>query len=163
MKFHKFRNDVKRSAIEINPLVDLDDAEMLSYNSSIVNQNNFEITRGRKKFDFISFEDTAFFAISKNVKEKFEEENVSGISYLKINIKGINDEYFAIIITSKAGPILNSTDYAFGIDKNAEFDKATWDGSDIFTLEDTLIIACTERVKEIIETNKFSNVLIREL
>ena len=38
-----------------------------------------------------------------------------------------------------------------------EFDVETWDGSDFFCAEGTFAIMCTERMKNILEENKITN------
>ena len=38
-----------------------------------------------------------------------------------------------------------------------EFDTETWDGSDIFNLQNTLLNVCTARVKELLESTKITN------
>jgi hypothetical protein len=48
-------------------------------------------------------------------------------------------------------------------DDYIDFDTKTWDGSDIFNLDETGIIACTKKVKDILTKHKFTNVEIENL
>ena len=47
--------------------------------------------------------------------------------------------------------------------KPIKWNKEKWDGSDIFYLEETFISVCTERVKEIIEKAKITNISFEPL
>ncbi len=163
MRFYRFRPNNEKNCIRIKSSVNYNTLEIIGMNSPLILENNFKIARGKKNFDIIPFDDSLNFAISKRVKELLEINKVSGWNCFSIMIEGVNDEYYAFQNLSIAGPILNldavnnyETDFR-------KFDIKTWDGSDIFNLTNTLINCCVERVKDIFEINKVSNIEIQYL
>ena len=47
--------------------------------------------------------------------------------------------------------------------KKIEFDRRTYDGSNIFSLENTLLFVCDEKVKNILEKQEITNLKFRNL
>jgi hypothetical protein len=60
--------------------------------------------------------------------------------------------------TSAAGKIENLERLNNLEDETIEFNTSSWDGSDIFYLQDTLCLICTPKVKDILEYNKITNI-----
>ena len=155
--FYNFDGKFSRSVIRIQSEIEYDQLSVLSYDTPLLKSNKFSIISGKKEFDVIQFNDSFSIAISYRFKTILEENNVNGWSCFPIIIEGINQEYFAFQILAKVGNLLNREDINNGVTKFREFDINTWDGSDIFYLEDTLLKVCTPRVKEILELEKITN------
>jgi hypothetical protein len=161
--FFRFRWEGKKSAIEIKTKIEYERYEILGLNSTLIKNNNFAIGKGKKLFDFIHFMDDMNFAISKRVKELLEANAVTGWKCFPIVIKDLPEEYYAFQNMGCAGRILNLEDINNRVSENREFDINTWDGSDIFNLDNTLLNVCTPRVKEILEKAKLTNMMIEPL
>jgi hypothetical protein len=160
-KFYLFdaRISYNRSTIKIQSDVEYDTLTPLTKDSILVENNTFTVDKGKKWFDIIEFADSTFFAISENVKELFEREKFTGWGCFPIAIKGHEDKnYYAFYVDAFVGEFTNSEAQLEDSDVKIEFDLSTYKGTDFFSNEGTLLTACTERVKEIIEKNKFTNV-----
>ena len=118
---------------------------------------------GKKFFDVIRFADSLNLAISEKLKKILEENKISGWKCFPIHIENQTEKYYVLQIISKAGPILNLEQVISYEAENREFDLNTWDESDIFTLENTLLFVCNEKVKELFKKNKISNIEINPL
>ena len=150
-----------RNPIKIQSAVKYDTLENIKEDSPLINQNKFTVTSGKQWYDFLPFSDSFFFAISKRVKEIFEANNITGLAYFPILIENTDKEYFGFYITSYAGKILNLDEItSYETDKH-EFDHQTWDGSEIFTLQETLLCICKQKVKDLLEKYKVTNVEVK--
>ena len=102
--------------------------------------------------------------ISDRFHQALVEAEITGWSDYKVEIEGSEDrQYHGFIVDGKAGPILNLDALNNFEADRTKFDLKSWDGSDIFNLKGTLIVACTERVANIIRKFKFTNVELEEL
>jgi hypothetical protein len=161
--FYRIDGAYKKSAVRIQPLEEYDTLKILDKTSRLNSNSIFKIKEGKKIFDIIQFYDSSNFAISDRVKKVLEENNISGWSCFKIKIDGINENYYVFQNISKAGRILNLDAINNYETENREFDKNTWDGSDIFNLENTLLNIVTPKVKEVLEKAKVTNLEILPL
>lgn len=116
-------------------------------------------------YDILRFTDSGNFAISNKVKKILEENDISGWSCFPIEIENYpNERYFAFQLTSKrAGKILNLEALNNYEEDCIKFEKSTWDGSDLFTLDNTATVICTPRIKELFEKEKITNVGFNEV
>ena len=85
------------------------------------------------------------------------------------------DGYAGLAITGRVGaldrtrseiiqkPAPTPTGTAYAMLKGLYFDEGTWDGSDIFLVEDTLYIVVSERVKRALERARITNVRFTRL
>lgn len=152
-----------RSPVEVKPIVDYSALENFNENSPILKNNIFKAVKGRKWNDLIEFETSQHFLISERLKITIEEHKLTGIQFFPIKIKlKPNKKYFGFHLTHTAGPIINKKEASFGFEP-IEFDESTWDGSDFFTLEGTLLTVISQRAKEILEKGKYSNLEIEPI
>ena len=163
MLFYRFAGAHKKSAIKIQSEVKYNTLDILQSDSLLIQNNVFNLDYGKKLFDILQFSDSSNFAISKRVKELLEINNITGWACFPIVIRGISEAYFAFQTLSKAGKILNLEKVNNYETENCEFDISTWDGSDIFNLEETLLSVCTPRVKEILEKAGVTNIEFKPL
>src|SRR5262249_14121738 len=105
-----------------------------------------QIRQGRKLNDFL-FVDGISLVVSKKVVDLWEDRSFRG--WLKVPAAvldrkriPINDEYFGIMITGRAGP----RDKTFA--NCIRFDPRTWDGTELFLLADTDCVLVTRSVVE---------------
>ena len=88
---------------------------------------------------------------------------VTLLQLAKVNIVDAPVNYYLPIIISIAGPILNLDALNSYETENVEFDRSTYDGSNIFSLENTLLFVCDEKVKNILEKQEITNLKFRNL
>ena len=86
MKIYHFIIDRKNSAVHIHPRVEYDDVELVYGTSTLKDNNVFDITKGKKLFDAISFTYSVDWVFSEKVKNLFEENKVTGIEFYPIII-----------------------------------------------------------------------------
>lgn len=162
-QFYSFGTDYKRSAVEIETKIPFKSGDHIPLDSEMITNNVFEIVKGKKFFDLVGFADSDLhFAISKRFKELLEVNNVKGWACFPIVLNGSDEEYFVFQPTFVAGPILN-LEKVNRYEEQVKFDINTWDGSGIFTLKNTTLIACTEEVKQLIEEAGITNIDFQEL
>ncbi len=160
-QFYRFRSKDDKDYIRITTTIDYDSLDIISDKSNLVNlQGTFRASEGTIAADVIRFENSLNFVISKKMKNLLDQNRITGWGDFPIKIEGIKDDYFIFQNLSKAGHILNLDDVNNYVTENREFDLNTWDGSDIFNLENTLLNVCTERVKDILEKAKITNLNI---
>lgn len=160
--FYRISVYEKRGAITIETDIDFDVSNHLPLDNPLIKSNLFRVSGGTKFYDLIQFTYSfGHFAISEKLKKLLEDNHIKGWTCFPIIIEGFDEKYFVFQITSCAGKILNLEAVNNYTDKNVKFDLATWDGSGIFTLEDTFTEVCTRQVKELIEKAKITNIEFR--
>ncbi len=160
---YKFGGAYKRSSIKIHTDLEYNTLELLNEETLLLKAPSFYVFQGKKEFDILQFSHSSCFAISEKLKSILEDNQITGWSCFPINIKGIENKYFAFQNLSKAGPLTNLEALNNYETEFREFDINTWNGSDIFHLKDTLLNVCTERVKSIFESSKITNIEILPL
>lgn len=161
--FYKFKGAWKKDVIRIQSLVEYDTLSLISQDSPLVQNSKFKIKQGSKLYDIIHFNDSQNFAISQKVKDILETNEFIGWDCFPILIEDINEKYFAFQNISEAGPILNLDAINRLETDRREFDIKSWNGADIFHLQDTLVNVCTGKVKEILVRENISNLDISPL
>lgn len=162
-KFYRFRPADVKDCLRIQASVNYNTLDLIREDSPLIKSNSFTIATGKYANDIIQFDDSLSFAISKRLKLLLEDNNVSGWSSFPINIKGLTESYFAFQVVSVAGPILNLDAVNNYETEFREFNINTWDGKEIFSLKDTLLNVCTERVRDIFVKENITNIKIMPL
>lgn len=155
--FYRFRPEDKKGCIRIKAGIEYDTLKLIAEESPLIKSNQFTVAAGSKWFDLVQFEDSMNFAISEKMKEALTQNHISGWDCFPIVIERAPQKYFGFQTLGGAGPILNLealNNYETDV---TEFDLSTWDGSDIFSLEETLLHACTPKVKQVLEKAEISN------
>ncbi|RZK04370.1 MAG: hypothetical protein EOO46_16735 [Flavobacterium sp.] len=162
--FYTLRKEFKKSAIMIESKIEYDYGKVFENPEILVLNNSFTIHKGKKAFDVILYCDPLNFAISERFKNILEENEVTGWECYPIIIEGLESNYFGFHTTGKGGEVLNlDKDGLVPTFEPIQWDQSKWDGSDIFNIEDTGIKACTQRIKEILEKAKITNLEIKPL
>lgn len=162
--YYKISVKEQRGAISIKTNLEYDYYKIFRNSEPLKNQL-FKIYKGTKNMDLVSFwGEPVNFGISEKLKKLLEENKITGWSTYPIKIETIEDNYYGFQITGKGGEITNRDKYGDApMFKPIKWNKEKWDGSDIFYLEETFISVCTERVKEIIEKAKITNISFEPL
>lgn len=156
--FFTIESALKKGEIRLQSKVKYDTLRILDNKTVLKKVNYFKIEKGSKYFDILTFSDSFFFAISEKFKLLLESNKINGLSTFPINIENSQEKYYGVICYGKAGEITNLRALNDYETDHAEFDINTWDGSDIFNLNKSLLLVCTEKVKKLIEKSKISNI-----
>ncbi|WP_395374758.1 hypothetical protein [Marinicella sp. W31] len=131
----------------------------ISYDCDLKRYNDFKIAAGKKWADVLGFYDSTNVVISDRVKMALEDHNVRGWGSFPINIIGFEDKkYHAFFPVTVAGKITNLEAIFNYETEKREFDVSTWNGDEVFTNAETLNIVCTEKVKDLLESIKATNI-----
>ncbi len=137
------------------------DAQKLKTGEYNPNPLKVKKSQGRKAYDVVRLEDVFNFLISPNLLKVLESNSLTGWNTYPINSDTDLDGYRGFQCTSSCGPPIRPKNSGFV--KGYEFDHKTWDGSDFFIPETTMMIICTRRAKELIEDFKIKNIELRNL
>jgi hypothetical protein len=133
------------------------------FKTEIFENQTFSIYKGKRIMDIVGLNSIGTFAISERLKLFLEEHKIKGWTSYQIKINNVDKNYFIFKVIGKAGPITNRDKFGMSQSGNIRFDCESIDGSDIFYLEGTRLIACNEQTKHLLEKGKFSNLDIRPL
>jgi len=161
--FYRISSAYKRDCIKIQSNVKYNTLQLINDGHILIINNEFNLEKGKKEFDIIEFNDSILWAFSEKVKDLIEKENCKGFDFFELKINGIENKYYHLKNLYIAGPITNLKQINSYKTKFREFDIKTWNGSDLFTLKDTLLVVCTQKVKDALEKAKITNLEILPL
>lgn len=121
----------------------------------------FEIDEGKKLYDLVGYQDLFNFAITEKLYKILIDNGVTGWSSYKITIKGENENFCGFQVLGKAGELERPK--AQGFYTGYKFDYKSWDGSDFFCPQETLLIFCTEKVRNLFYTYKITNAELKDI
>lgn len=119
------------------------------------------IGEGSNLYDVIGFQDTSNFAISEKLYNLLVEYKVTGWKGYEVTIRGVSGKYFGFQVIGRCGK-LNQPQTA-GFYTGYKFDDSSWDKSDLFCPDETVLLFCTEKVKTLFKKNRVSNVAVIEI
>jgi hypothetical protein len=151
----------KRAEIRVKPKITYQPWELSNGTSVILDSLPVRIDQGKKFYDILSFQDPHNFAVSERIYNLLIQEGITGWRSYPLAIEGADEKYYGMQITGRAGPPLASIPIGF-ID-GMDFDRNTWDGSDMFLLEGTLFTIFSERLRNLLVKNKTSNLELDEI
>lgn len=162
-KFYYIRSLSKKGVIQIAPRVEFEEFELLEKNTPLINNNIFDVTKGKVFYDIIEFSGCLHLAISEKTKKLLIGNLTTGWDCFPIEINNYTEKkYYGFQVLAKAGPITNLEKVNNYRAKYIEFQYNSWNGEDIFNLENTLLIVCTTKVKEFLERELISNIKFEE-
>ena len=147
----------RRSPVTLKASVPYDGSILPGPDSPIARSNLCSRASGTKWYDLAQFFDSLQFAISDRVKSALLAEGITGWGSVALDIPEAPTAYHLFFPTCTVGPILNLEALNNYETEIIDFDLSTWDGSDVFTLRDTLYILVAERVHRVLEEIKATN------
>ena len=120
-----------------------------------------KVSKGKKLYDIMRYQDPFNFAVSERVYKLLKDANLTGWNSYEITIEGRNENYYGFQVLGKCGPLKRPPEPGFVT--GCEFDYETWDGSDFFCPEETLLIFCTEKAKKLLYTNQVTNIELADI
>jgi hypothetical protein len=144
----------------VEVLGDYQDQELLTgtFNPTSLNVKK---SQGRKAYDIVRLQDVFNFLISKNLREEFERNEVTGWKTYNVESTDFTESYYGFQCTGKCRKPIRPKESGFVV--GYQFDYETWDGSDLFIPETTLGIICTQKVRDILADRKIKNIELVDL
>lgn len=167
-----------RGAINLVPKLPLEtDIDQL-FRGGIKNIKKVKFMKynGSKELDVLNSGFPGVFVVSFKVIDLLKFNDVTGWGSIPISIQemdGLN--YYLLTILGKSGGIdmkkcktflkepYSPTGKPIEAKKGLFFDLNSWDGSEIFSPENSRFIFCTEKVKRLFDKNRISNVIFENI
>lgn len=169
MKYLKIYCAEKRGGISINPIFDLPiiPYNILNAKTELKTNNKFVVSKGKKLYDVLPFEKHfRNIAISESLKKYLESIHATGWSCFPIEIKGINEKYYALQITGNAGEIINLDEVNASSIENPiknKIIKSSINESDFVLIKGTLIVLIKEEIANKLIKEEFTNLIIEDI
>ena len=150
--------------VQIKAKIDYSAYQVFKNPDLLIENNAFEVLKGRNIYDILRYQDVHNFAVSERLKEALESNGVTGWSSYPITIEGIDEKYYGFWVTGQGGPVTKfDKDGNVPQFKPIKWDTAKWDGSDIFNIENTGIIGLTPKAVAVIQQFKVKSIEIKPL
>lgn len=120
-----------------------------------------EISEGKTLFDIVGFQDTSNFAVSKRLYDLLKENEITGWKGYEISIKGKDEIYYGFQVTGKCGKLNMPAEAGFYT--GYKFDHSSWDKSDFFSPDETMLLFCTEKVQALLKKQKVTNAELTDI
>jgi hypothetical protein len=166
-------NAFSRGALHVEPEGDLRADDIFSTNRNYQQKLSFKRQSGTRAYDLVGMTCAGCHLFSKRSIDLFQANNFSGWRVEPVSLSGKDNEaisdYYALFVTGFCGRLDNSLSIkktrktksgkgSIDVWVGLYFDVESWDGSDMFTPEGTQHTFVTERVKNLIEGHKLSNI-----
>lgn len=159
--FFELQFEMRKDEVFIEALNDYPDQSIKIGEFTPEEPFKMKLSEGKRYFDVIRYQDVFNFAISSRFYNILKNEDVSGWNAYKIDIKDSDKEYFGFQVTGKSDNIFRPKGKGFVTGQN--FDYSSWDGSDFFCPEGTMLIFCTQKVKDLFISNDITNVELQDI
>jgi len=153
--FYDLGIERKKNEALIQSVVEYDEQKVRKAELTPQEPFEMEISEGKNLYDIIGYQDTSNFAISKRLYDLLKENNITGWKGYEISINGQSDSYYGFQVTSKCGKLDMPKEAGFYTGYN--FDSSTWDESDFFSPDETMLLFCTEKVEKLFKKHKITN------
>jgi hypothetical protein len=160
-QFYYLNRAWKKGEIYLKSLIEYEDQKLKVKKYTPEKPMPMVIDKGKKYFDILTFTDPFNWAVSDKFKEVLAAGNVTGWDSFPVDIEGSDIQYHGFQVTGKSGPLDRSA--GKGWTKGYKFDLSTWDGSDFFCPEETLIVFITEKAKQLLEQSKLTNLSMQNI
>lgn len=159
--FYDFSIERKDDEALIETNIEYNERKLLKGEQMPAEPMEMVISEGSKLYDIVGFQDTSNFAISERLFSLLRDNNITGWNTYRISITGNEEIYYGFQVIGKCGKLEESAVPGFSI--GYKFDFTLWDGSDFFSPENTSLIFCTSKVRDLIKKNKITNVELTDI
>ncbi len=170
-------NDEKK-ALRLSPLQSITDFSYVK-NGDKLERLVLTSEEGKYLYDFISLSIGGSYLVSPRVLSILNENKVTGwkaydVDFSQLSIEGIHN-YKALAIKGNCGSINNNLSKPATLPPimpnsperkvylGMLFDEETWDGSDIFSPEETAFVYVTKKIRDLFVENKITNCSFRRI
>lgn len=160
--FFELQFKMKNKEVFIESLTDYPDQFLKIGKYTPSEPFKMKVSEGKKFFDIIRFQDVFNFAISEKLFNLLKKEDLTGWKAYRIEIiEEVDRVYYGFQVTGYSGSIVKPKEKGFVLGQ--EFDYNTWDGSDFFCPEGTMLTFCSEKVKDLFTMHKITNVELKHI
>lgn len=154
---------IKREEEEalIQSFIEYDQVRLNKADFTLTEPFEMEITEGSKLYDIVGFQDTSNFAISERLYNLLQEHHIIGWRGYEINIKGVEEKYYGFQVVGRCGKLEQPKEAGFYT--GYKFDYNSWDKSDLFSPDETVLLLCTQKVRDLLKKNKITNVELTDI
>lgn len=156
-KFYNIEWTGKVGEVIFNPCVEYNSHTLISNDANSKKPLRVKAT-GKNFYDIVRLKDPFNFSVSKKILEDLIKYQLNGWSYYDLIIENCNESYYGFQVLGRSGKLVRPYNSQFVI--GCEFDHKSWDGSDFFSPEGTLLVFCTERAKDILFRSNIRNISI---
>ncbi len=158
-----YRIGIKREKQEalIQSLAEYDQIKLKKAEFTPIIPFKMEITEGSLLYDIVGFQDTSNFAISERLYNLLKEHHITGWKGYEISIKGVDKRYYGIQVVGKCGKLEQPNEAGFYT--GYKFDYGSWDKNDLFSPDETVLLFCTKKVRDLLQKNKFTNIELTDI
>lgn len=160
-KFYEISFAQKRSEVFLDFLSDVVEQDLLLGKYVPSEPLKTKVSEGKNYYDIVRFQDPFNFAISEKVLNLLNNNSISGWSIFEILIADARSSYYGFQVTGKCGELKRPKKPGFVV--GCEFEYSTWDETDVFAPQNTASVFCTQKVKDIFEHNKVTNIELEDI
>lgn len=153
--FYDLGIERKKDEALIQSLIEYDQFKLKKAEVTPSEPFEMEISEGKILYDIVGYQDTSNFAISERLYDLLKENNITGWKGYEISIKGQSEKYYGFQVTGKCGKLDMPKEPGFYT--GYKFDYGTWDKSDFFSPEETMLLLCTEKIQKLLKKHKITN------
>jgi hypothetical protein len=158
--FYLLNNADKRGEVRVRALSGYDEWALTSGSTYQSSALPVCIDKGKKFYDILRLQDSSNFSLSDRLHDLLISAGITGWQSYPLAIEGGDEKYWGIQIIGRAGPPFRPHE---GFVEGLDFDRSTWDGSDMFLLEGTLFTIFSERLRNLLVKHKSSNLDLEEI
>lgn len=114
-----------------------------------------ELSEGELFSDVLGYQDTCNFAISERLYDLLVEHEILGWRGYEVNIKDRIEKYYGFQVLGRCDKIITPDEPGFYV--GYKFNHETWDGSDFFSPDESMLLFCTEKVRGLLADNGITN------
>ena len=131
---------------------------------------------GKKTLDFLNSGAAGLHVVSGRIIELLKTNAITGWSSIPVKIKGYEKfEYYLFTITGRCSSInyedsepfmkqpFTPTGKPIDAKRGLYFNLSSWDGSDVFTPEDSMFTFVTEKVKKLLSEQNATNIILENI
>jgi hypothetical protein len=159
-RYYKIIDAQKNGAVRLKSIQPYDEMALKSGDVTILHSFPVRIDEGKKFYDILWLQDVFNFSVSDRIHTALTEAGITGWRSYPLLIEGRDEKYWGIQVSGRAGPPFRPAESGFVIGLN--FDHSTWDGSDMFILDSTMITLFSERLRDLLIKLKASNLQLDE-
>ncbi len=154
--FYEVGIERKKNEVLLQSVAEYDEHKVRKAEVIPIEPFKMEVSEGLYLYDIVGFQDTSNFAISKRVYELLRDSGITGWQGYDIDIKGNRRGYYGFQVTGKCGEIFMPPKPGFYT--GYKFELETWDKSDFFSPNGTMLLFCTDKVQKLFKEHNILNI-----
>jgi hypothetical protein len=171
--FYVISDKFTRGALNLIPILNADFYKVFRGEFMPEKVVEFIPNCGSRTYDFLNAGYAGLHLVSKKIIQLFRTNDLNGWLEKPVRIKGYEDfEYYLFMVTGRCSAINFEKSQTFikapfaptgkpvEVKRGLYFDIRSWDGSDVFTPENSMFTFVTEKAAKLLSDNKVTNLII---